>query len=518
MWWHRHDPTAADHDLGTRYPGSPVMFDPSLKAIEPDVGLLRSVEAQTGFAPAPSVCAPAPVFAAALIAFGLDALLSFSLPIGVGTALRHGPIPDSVLNAAVLTASLVALLGLALGSYREALQPRRQTRAAFSATVLALVVTGLSLYLFQIADASERRLMLLATLPLPPAIAGARWALASLLARDPRRRFAARTLLIGAGDHGTRLVQALQTANDRTLRLIGYADDHATRIPNSIGNIAHLGSIEQAFGLIGRGEVDQVIVALPWSAEQRTLDLLRRLATFPVHVRLAPELILYHFAGTQSTEVAGLPLLHLLDRPISGAASLLKRGEDVLLGGLCLIALAVPMLLIAFAVRLESSGPALFRQRRTGFNNREFEMLKFRTMLPSDPCETALRQTTRDDPRVTRVGAILRRASLDELPQLINVLRGEMSLVGPRPHAPGTRAGDRPFEQVISSYAARHRVRPGLTGLAQVRGWRGETETESKLVKRVESDLEYIEQWSLWLDLVILFRTAAAVLSMRNAY
>ena len=191
---------------------------------------------------------------------------------------------------------------------------------------------------------------------------------------------------------------------------------------------------------------------------------------------------------------------------------------DIVFALLGLVVLSIPMLLIALAIRLESPGPALFRQRRIGFANVGFEMWKFRTMHRHASEPGRLTQATRHDKRVTRVGAILRRTSLDELPQLFNVLRGDMSLVGPRPHAPGTCAGGKPFEMVTPHYAARHRVRPGLTGLAQVRGWRGETETEAKLLRRVESDLEYIDNWSLWLDVVILARTVAPVLARCNAY
>jgi len=201
-----------------------------------------------------------------------------------------------------------------------------------------------------------------------------------------------------------------------------------------------------------------------------------------------------------------------------GWASAVKRGEDIVLATLLLVLLAAPLLLIGLLIRLESPGPALFRQRRIGLDGTSFVMWKFRTMRCHPQQGGVLCQARRGDPRVTRVGAWLRRLSFDELPQLVNVLRGDMSLVGPRPHAPGTCAGGRPFEQISPSYAARHRVRPGLTGLAQVRGWRGETETEDKLLHRVASDLEYIETWSLWLDLAILARTTAVVLRMRNAY
>jgi len=211
-------------------------------------------------------------------------------------------------------------------------------------------------------------------------------------------------------------------------------------------------------------------------------------------------------------------------RVIDGWQAGIKRGLDIVLTLLLLLVAALPMLWIAALIRLDSAGPALFRQRRVGRHGHGFQMLKFRTMhadpaqaTPTGPGGTC-RQATRDDPRVTRAGAKLRSRSLDELPQLFNVLRGEMSLVGPRPHVPGTCAGGRPFEQVAARYPARHQVRPGITGLAQVRGWRGETETEDKLRRRVDADLEYIETWSVWLDLVILLRTVPAVLRATNAY
>lgn len=207
-----------------------------------------------------------------------------------------------------------------------------------------------------------------------------------------------------------------------------------------------------------------------------------------------------------------------LNTPISGWHGTAKRLADIVIALVLLAVFALPMLLTAMAIRLDSPGPILFHQRRIGFANIGFDMLKFRTMRHHAPEPGSLRQTTRHDPRITRVGAVLRRTSLDELPQLFNVLQGDMSIVGPRPHAPGTCAGGRPFEMVTPRYPARHCVRPGLTGLAQVRGWRGETETEEKLLRRVEADLEYIETWSLGLDFVILARTAISVLAMRNAY
>jgi lipopolysaccharide/colanic/teichoic acid biosynthesis glycosyltransferase len=195
-----------------------------------------------------------------------------------------------------------------------------------------------------------------------------------------------------------------------------------------------------------------------------------------------------------------------------------KRVSDIVLALAFLILAGLPMLLIAAAIRLTSKGPALFRQERIGLNGNRFVMLKFRTMLNIPVMPGSCRQATRHDPRVTRVGAWLRSTSCDELPQLLNVLMGSMSLVGPRPHAPGTCVGGRPFEAISPRYGGRHRVKPGMTGLAQIRGWRGETNTEEKLLCRIDSDLEYIASWSLGADLRIIGRTIATVLRMPNAY
>jgi lipopolysaccharide/colanic/teichoic acid biosynthesis glycosyltransferase len=195
-----------------------------------------------------------------------------------------------------------------------------------------------------------------------------------------------------------------------------------------------------------------------------------------------------------------------------------KRLADVVLSCVFLVLAVLPMLAIAAAIRLTSPGPALFRQRRVGLNGQAFTMLKFRTMRDAPIAPGTCPQATRHDPRVTRVGAWLRRTSFDELPQLLNVLAGSMSLVGPRPHAPGTCAAGRPFETVSHHYASRHLVKPGMTGLAQIRGWRGETDTEEKLLRRIDSDLEYIATWSLRGDLMIVGRTILTVLRMPNAY
>jgi polysaccharide biosynthesis protein PslA len=198
--------------------------------------------------------------------------------------------------------------------------------------------------------------------------------------------------------------------------------------------------------------------------------------------------------------------------------ALVKRMADIVLALAVLAATGIPMLLIAAAIRLTSKGPALFKQERIGLNGRRFVMLKFRTMRHNAESPGSFHQATSHDPRVTRIGGVLRHTSLDELPQLLNVLAGPMSLVGPRPHAPGTCVASRPFEAVADHYAARHCVKPGMTGLAQIRGWRGETDTVEKLLRRIDSDLEYIATWNLRRDFLILWHTVATLLRMPNAY
>jgi lipopolysaccharide/colanic/teichoic acid biosynthesis glycosyltransferase len=197
---------------------------------------------------------------------------------------------------------------------------------------------------------------------------------------------------------------------------------------------------------------------------------------------------------------------------------LIKRLLDICLSLVAIAVLAVPALLLMLAIRLESRGPVLFRQQRVGLLGRQFTTLKFRTMYTHADETGIVTQVTRDDPRVTRLGHWLRRYSIDEIPQFINVLRGEMSIVGPRPHAPGTRAGGHLYEDIVKNYNSRHCVKPGLTGLAQVRGWRGETDTEEKFLHRIDSDFEYIAHWSIGLDIAIIWRTAVSVPRMGNAY
>lgn len=267
---------------------------------------------------------------------------------------------------------------------------------------------------------------------------------------------------------------------------------------------------------VARGAIDQVIITLPMSQE-RLEQFIRQLAKYPVLIRLAPDLRGLETAPQAVVTLGRLPLLTLFDRPISGADRLLKRIEDLTLSTVMLLVTAPLMAIVALAIKLESSGPVFFRQERDGYNHRPFRIWKFRSMY-WEPTTEGVVQAKRNDFRVTRVGRFIRATSIDELPQLFNVLAGHMSLVGPRPHAPSTKVAGIPFREAADDYSARHRVRPGLTGWAQVNGWRGETDTHEKLLRRVELDLYYIDNWSIGFDLYILARTAGSFLFARNAY
>lgn len=257
---------------------------------------------------------------------------------------------------------------------------------------------------------------------------------------------------------------------------------------------------------------------MSWAAESRIEQTVRELRRLPVNVLLVPDMQAFRHARNRITQVAGLPMFNVSERPLDGWSPLIKRLEDLVLASLALVLTLPAMLLIALAIRLDSPGPVLFRQKRYGYNNKLIEVFKFRSMYCDKADADAARQTTRNDERITRVGRFIRRASLDELPQLFNVLLGSMSMVGPRPHATATKAAGILFEDAVKEYTARHRVKPGITGWAQINGYRGETDTLEKIEKRVEFDLQYIENWSIWFDLYILFRTLPAVLFTREAY
>ena len=288
-----------------------------------------------------------------------------------------------------------------------------------------------------------------------------------------------------------------------------HRDDAAVPIDGSIADLVELGKTR---------EIDKVILALPWSADDRIRAILTRLMALSVDVSVCPDEVALAMLRMPVDDLSGLPTLRVAARPVRLWTLVAKRAEDLVLTTLILVLAAPVMALSAMAVKLDSPGPVLFRQRRHGYNNREITVLKFRTMRVEQADGTGARQTARDDDRVTRVGRVLRKLSLDELPQLLNVLKGEMSLVGPRPHPIGMRTENLLGEDIIETYAHRHRVKPGLTGWAQVHGFRGATEDVEALMRRVEYDLDYIERCSVAFDLRILMMTPFSLITTKNAF
>ena len=283
-----------------------------------------------------------------------------------------------------------------------------------------------------------------------------------------------------------------------------------------VGVAKHLGNpLGDLLAWEGLPHVDRIVITVTQKAEARVRAMIERLRIAPNRVDLLLVDQTESVRGKRIERLSGAAVACVSGRPRNMGRALLKRLQDLVVGAGLLATFALPMLAIAIAVKCDSRGPVIYRQRRHGFNNRTITVLKFRTMR-HDP-GAPMRQVTSNDPRVTRIGAFLRRTSLDELPQLFNVLGGSMSLVGPRPHAVGMKAADRELTHIVAEYAHRHRVKPGITGWAQVNGSRGPVETPAALRCRVKFDLAYVSQASLWLDLQVLARTVPAILGDTKA-
>jgi Undecaprenyl-phosphate glucose phosphotransferase len=330
--------------------------------------------------------------------------------------------------------------------------------------------------------------------------------------------FTCTTIIYGSGSAAATLAAALAADATSEIRVAGVFDDRHDDRSVTTSAAPHLGSLDDLKAYVRSNKVDTVIMALPMGAEARVSGLVQRLSDLPVDIRLAANASQLQFAPAAYSYLGPVPVIDLATRPISGFDAIAKRLFDVVIATVALVLLAPVMLGVAVAVRLESKGSALFRQKRYGFNNELIEVYKFRSMYTDRSDATASKLVTKNDPRVTRVGRIIRKSSLDELPQLFNVLAGTLSLVGPRPHAVHAKAADQLYPDVVATYFARHNVKPGITGWAQINGWRGETDTEDKIRQRVACDLDYIKRWSVAFDLAILFKTPLSLLKTENAY
>jgi Undecaprenyl-phosphate glucose phosphotransferase len=331
-------------------------------------------------------------------------------------------------------------------------------------------------------------------------------------------RLRRRTVVVGGGKDAEILIDQIRASND--IQLLGLFDDRIDeRSPEMVAGYPKLGKVADLIEFARRTPVDLVIVSMPLSAEKRVLDMLTQLWVLPVDIRLSAHMSKLKFTNKAYSYVGDIAVFDMADRPISDWNLVFKWVFDKLVALVALILLSPVMLVTAIAIKLESKGPVFFKQNRHGFNNELIKIYKFRSMRTDMLDEGAAKLVTRGDPRVTRVGKFIRKTSIDELPQLFNVLKGELSIVGPRPHAMQAKADNQLYYEAVEGYFARHRVKPGMTGWAQINGWRGETDTIDKIMNRVNHDLYYIEHWSILFDLYIVMMTPVSLVSKNeNAY
>jgi Undecaprenyl-phosphate glucose phosphotransferase len=453
--------------------------------------------------------------------FALIALLG-----GAIYAAYVAPVEGFAWHYAAAVAGMAALAVLAFqsgGLYQlQSLRgrPRAYLRLASAWSLVFVIAIGITFFA-KAGDAFSRVWLATFFLCGAAALLGFRLALAQLVRQWMRDgRLERRTVVVGADEEGETLIHALAAQRDCGLHVLGVFDDRGDdRAGTTCAGRPKLGTVDDLVEFARRTRVDLVIFSLPITAEKRILQMLKKLWVLPVDIRLSAHTNKLKFRPRSYSYIGDVPVLDVFDRPITDWDVVVKWLFDKIVGGLLLLAALPAMAIIALAIKLDSRGPALFRQKRYGFNNELIEVLKFRSMYTHMTDATAQKLVTKGDPRVTRVGRFIRKTSLDELPQLFNVVfKGNLSLVGPRPHAIHAKAEDRLYDEAVDGYFARHRVKPGITGWAQINGWRGETDNQEKIQRRVEHDLYYIENWSVLMDLYILAVTPFALMKTENAY
>jgi putative colanic acid biosynthesis UDP-glucose lipid carrier transferase len=398
--------------------------------------------------------------------------------------------------------------------------PRRATLPGLAGDVLAswLVVVALLFLLgwaTRTLGAFDPRVVYAWVLGTPLALLGAHLVFPLVLPRLLDAEGVQRTAIIaGGGELGRRLGERIRGTPYLGIRVAGFFDDRAQGRVGGIEPSQMLGNLQQLVDYVKTHRVDLIYITLPMASQPRIVRLLDELHDTTASIYFTPDIFLFHLIQARMDAIGGIPVVAVCETPFYGINGLVKRASDIVLAALILALISPLMLAIAIGVKRSSPGPILFKQRRYGLDGREIVVYKFRTMKVQED-GAVIRQATKDDDRVTRFGAYLRRTSLDELPQFVNVLQGRMSVVGPRPHAV---AHNEMYRKLIKGYMIRHKVRPGITGWAQVNGLRGETETLDKMKERIEFDLEYLRNWSLLLDLQIVVKTVFVVLRRQNAY
>ena len=323
-----------------------------------------------------------------------------------------------------------------------------------------------------------------------------------------------RAIIVGAGPLGVKVSKALTESEDTGVDFLGYFDDRADARVDGLAMEQVKGGLKDVATFIRQHSIREVFITLPLGSQPRIVELLEQMQDTTASLFFVPDVFGISIIQGRLQDMNGLPVVGICETPFTGTNELVKRVSDVVLASIILLLISPVMVAIAIGVKMSSPGPVIFRQRRTGLDGDDITVYKFRSMTTQDN-GSVVRQATKNDARVTPFGAFIRRTSLDELPQFFNVLQGRMSIVGPRPHAV---AHNEEYRRIVKAYMVRHKVKPGITGWAQVNGQRGETDTVEKMQARVEYDLEYLRNWSLGLDLQIIVRTIRLVFFDRNAY
>ncbi|MFN8830481.1 MAG: undecaprenyl-phosphate glucose phosphotransferase [Labrys sp. (in: a-proteobacteria)] len=462
------------------------------------------------------------------ILLGMIRLIEFLALLAIGLIIYVGYVePESGFNISYLlpltAGALLAMLfiqaadGYSIGSLRSI---ARQMGRVIAAWTLVFATFAVAMFFLKMGEEYSRvwfagwylgGLGFLLVFRFGVALAIRQWN------RDGRLQ--RRAVVVGGGEPAAELIHSIEGASDSDIQICGVFDDRADdRSPAIVKGYPKLGTISELVEFARLAKIDLLIVSLPLTAENRLLQILKKLWVLPVDIRLSAHSNKLRFRPRSYSYIGSVPFIDVFDKPITDWDSIIKRLFDLFFGTLILLMVSPIMIATAIAIKLDSKGPVFFRQKRYGFNNEAIEVWKFRSLYAEMSDFSAAKLVTKDDPRVTRVGRFIRKTSIDELPQLFNVLVGTLSLVGPRPHAVTAKMADRLYEQVCDGYFARHKVKPGITGWAQINGWRGETDTQEKIRMRIEFDLHYIENWSPFFDLQILVLTPFSLLNNENAY
>ncbi len=443
------------------------------------------------------------------------------LLIGLGAIAFFGRADEALLAlplVGVTSATLAFLNGYEPSQLRS--QRRQPARIAIAIVAGILVALASAAWIGRFGEATVAALAAYGAASMLTLTVGRR-----VLARRIRHwsrtgRLERRVVLVGGGGAAEEFIRRLEAHPDSDIRICGIFDDRdGDRSPPIVAGYPKLGTVAELTEFARIAKIDMLIVTLPLAAEKRILAILKSLWILPLDIRISALSENMRFRSRTYSYMGDVPLLDVMDRPIADWNKVAKRGFDLVFGILALVLAAPVMVATAVAIKLDTPGPVFFRQKRHGFNNEEILVWKFRSLRHDMADPTARKPVTAGDPRVTRVGRFIRRSSIDELPQLFNVLVGNLSLVGPRPHAVHAQSSTQvTFTAIVDGYFGRHKVKPGITGYAQLKGWRGEIDEDVKLQKRFEHDLYYIENWSLLFDLYILFATPYSLINSKGAY